>query len=394
MSADKTFPEGWRMVRFGDVVSNVNENTRDPRSLGLDRVVGLDHLDPESLPLRRWDLLDEMPDGTSFTRTFKAGQVLFGKRRAYQRKVAVPDFSGICSGDILVFESSTEVLLQAFLPYIVQSAGFFDHALGTSAGSLSPRTKWQELAKYEFALPPIDEQERIVEVLQATSASTERLENVCAMAWGLMEAVGGAFVPRRQEDASGVLSDLCEVQVGFAFPSNEYSPTGVRLLRCSNVGVRSTNWDPGATKYWPQERREEFHEYELGERDVVIAMDRPFVGEGFKIARITREDLPALLLQRVGRLVPKAGVSSDDLWAVITSPAVRSHLERKQKGTDLPHISKFDIEAVPITRGSLNDPNLVAQFREAEKVMALSAANYEKTKRLESALIQVLLNVR
>ena len=123
-------------------------------------------------------------------------------------------------------------------------------------------------------------------------------------------------------------------------------------------------------------------------------MDRPFVGEGFKIARITREDLPALLLQRVGRLVPKAGVSSDDLWAVITSPAVRSHLERKQKGTDLPHISKFDIEAVPITRGSLNDPNLVAQFREAEKVMALSAANYEKTKRLESALIQVLLNVR
>ena len=165
MSADKTFPEGWRMVRFGDVVSNVNENTRDPRSLGLDRVVGLDHLDPESLPLRRWDLLDEMPDGTSFTRTFKAGQVLFGKRRAYQRKVAVTDFGGICSGDILVFESATTDLSQEFLPYVVQSDGFFDHALGTSAGSLSPRTKWQELAKYEFALPPIDEQERIVQAL-------------------------------------------------------------------------------------------------------------------------------------------------------------------------------------------------------------------------------------
>ena len=182
MSTHSTLPEGWRMVRFGDVVSNVNENTRDPRSLGLDRVVGLDHLDPESLPLRRWDLLEEMPDGTSFTRTFKAGQVLFGKRRAYQRKVAVPDFGGICSGDILVFESSTEDLLQAFLPYIVQSAGFFDHALGTSAGSLSPRTKWQELAKYEFALPPIDEQERLVEVLGAAEKVLERCRSAHSIA--------------------------------------------------------------------------------------------------------------------------------------------------------------------------------------------------------------------
>lgn len=164
-------PDGWRLVRFGDVVTNVKATTKDAAAAGLERVVGLDHIDPESMPLRRWDLLDDLPDGTSFTRTFKAGQVLFGKRRAYQRKVAVPDFDGICSGDILVFEPSTAELLSRFLPYVVESEGFFDHALGTSAGSLSPRTKWQEIAKYEFGLPPADEQARMAEVL----AGSERL---------------------------------------------------------------------------------------------------------------------------------------------------------------------------------------------------------------------------
>lgn len=166
MTGPSTSLGGWQVVRFGDVVRCINRTTRDPAADGLDRIVGLDHMDPRSLPLRRWDQLDDLPDGTSFTRTFKAGQVLFGKRRAYQRKVSVPDFDGVCSGDILVFEVSNGAMLPEFLPYVVQSDEFFEHALDTSAGSLSPRTKWQELAKYEFAIPPLHVQERVIQLLK------------------------------------------------------------------------------------------------------------------------------------------------------------------------------------------------------------------------------------
>lgn len=187
MTADQLKP-GWRRVRFGDVVRDVKNTTRNPEADGFRRVVGLDHLDPESLPLRRWDDLADLPDGTSFTRTFRAGQVLFGKRRAYQRKVAVPDFDGICSSDILVFEPSSPDLLPDFLPYLVQSDGFFDHALGTSAGSLSPRTKWQELAKYEFALPPLDEQQRLAEILAASHVCIDGARVVAERAEGLRRA--------------------------------------------------------------------------------------------------------------------------------------------------------------------------------------------------------------
>lgn len=170
-AASSLAKDGWRTVRFGNVVRNVDVSEKDPLSKGLSRVVGLEHIEPGSLHIREWG---DIAEGTSFARTFRAGKVLFGKRRAYQRKVAYAEFDGICSGDILVFEAVSEELLPELLPFIVQSEPFFDHALQTSAGSLSPRTKWAELAKYEFALPPKDEQRRIAEILWAADDLRQR----------------------------------------------------------------------------------------------------------------------------------------------------------------------------------------------------------------------------
>ena len=159
------------MVKFGEVVKNANLVEREPEANGIERIVGLEHIDPENLHIRRWN---SVADGTSFTRKFVPGQTLFGKRRAYQRKVAYAEFEGICSGDILTFEPKDEkVLLHELLPFICQSEAFFDHALGTSAGSLSPRTSWKALKDFEFPLPPLDEQKRIAEILWAADEAME-----------------------------------------------------------------------------------------------------------------------------------------------------------------------------------------------------------------------------
>jgi type I restriction enzyme, S subunit len=163
---------GWPTVKFGDVVRNLRETSQDPLADGFDRYVGVANLEPENLHLRTWGSIAE--DGTSFTRVFRVGQVLFSKRRSYQGKAALADFDGICSGDLLVFEAIEEYLLPGLLPFIVQSDGFFAHALSTSAGSLSPRTKWKDLAAYEFALPPLDEQHRIAEILWSADEAVQR----------------------------------------------------------------------------------------------------------------------------------------------------------------------------------------------------------------------------
>lgn len=107
-----------------------------------------------------------MADGTTFTRRCRPGQVLFGKRRAYQRKVAVAEFEAVVSGDIYVLApKDTRRLLPELLPFLCLSERFFQHAVGTSAGSLSPRTNWSSLASFEFDLPPLDQQRRIAEIL-------------------------------------------------------------------------------------------------------------------------------------------------------------------------------------------------------------------------------------
>lgn len=165
---------GWTRVAFGDVVQLSKTRSSDPETDGYERYVGLDHLDPGDLKIRRWG---DIADGTTFTSVFRPGQVLFGKRRAYQRKVAVTDFSGVCSGDIYVLEPKSKRLLTELLPFICQSEAFFEHAIGTSAGSLSPRTNWESLATYEFALPPLEEQQRMVASLSAAESYIEALQD-------------------------------------------------------------------------------------------------------------------------------------------------------------------------------------------------------------------------
>ena len=203
--AEVAAKKGWTQVAFGDVVQLSKERSRDPEGDGLERYVGLEHLGPSDLKIRRWG---NVVDGTTFTTVFRPGQVLFGKRRAYQRKVAVAEFSGVCSGDIYVLEPKNEHLLPELLPFMCQTDGFFEHAIRTSAGSLSPRTNWKSLATFEFALPPIEEQRRIVEALvaldreidflRATSAHLETIEMAvvaeCLQLEGAVETtVGAAF---------------------------------------------------------------------------------------------------------------------------------------------------------------------------------------------------------
>lgn len=174
----------WPRVKFGDVVQLSKARSSNPLADGYDRYVGLEHIEPEDLRIRRWG---NVADGVTFTSIFKPGQVLFGKRRAYQRKVAVAEFSGVCSGDIYVLESKDpHTLLPALLPFICQTESFFQHAVGTSAGSLSPRTNWSSLAGFEFSLPPVEEQRGIVDLLLVSAQlkdSYKRLEIQCKLTY-------------------------------------------------------------------------------------------------------------------------------------------------------------------------------------------------------------------
>lgn len=139
----------------------------------VERFVGLEWIEADNFQLQGFGLV---ANGTTFTKRFAKGDVLFGKRRAYLKKVAVADFDGICSGDILVIRAKAKKMLQGLLPYYISSDAFIQHAVSTSAGSLSPRTKWKDLVELEVSIPDINTQSTILEVLQQLDKTVNHLK--------------------------------------------------------------------------------------------------------------------------------------------------------------------------------------------------------------------------
>jgi type I restriction enzyme S subunit len=167
LKIDKT---NWKPVKFGDTVAEPKEICKDIITEGIEHVVGLEHIDTGDLHLRKSATIEE---STTFSKKFRKGDVLFGRRRAYLKKAAQADFDGICSGDITVFRVKKE-LSSALLPFIVNNDKFFDYAVKHSAGGLSPRVKFKDLANYEFLLPPKAEQGRLAELLWAMDDVIEK----------------------------------------------------------------------------------------------------------------------------------------------------------------------------------------------------------------------------
>lgn len=159
-------------VRLGDVAREVRKRTLESSDLPT---VGLEHLDPGEVELTRWDEGVE----TTFTKGFEKGQVLFGRRRAYLHKAVVAPFDGVCSGDITVIAAG-DGLSPRLLPFIIQNDALFKHAVEKSAGSLSPRVKWQGLAEFEIELPGIQAQEGLADVLWAAQETRKRYKRLLA----------------------------------------------------------------------------------------------------------------------------------------------------------------------------------------------------------------------
>jgi len=152
----------WQRVRFEEICRNVSTRINDPKNSGYDKYVGLEHLDTLESKIMRWGSTQDIESSMT---SFKSGQILFGRRNWYLRRVAVSDFDGICSADIYVLEPIKGKIIPEFLPIFMHSEKFFQKNMMYSTGSMSTRVKWSNLAKLEFEIPSIEEQKSIVSTI-------------------------------------------------------------------------------------------------------------------------------------------------------------------------------------------------------------------------------------
>ena len=154
-------------VKFGDFVKDVKINI-DRLNNPYEYYVAGDHMDSEDLTIHRKGCFTTDDVGPAFIRVFKPGQILYGSRRTYLKKIAVADFEGVCANTTFVFETKDpHAFEQRLLPFIMLSKDFTTWSIAKSKGSTNPYVLFSDLADFEFELPPLEEQKVLVDKLWA-----------------------------------------------------------------------------------------------------------------------------------------------------------------------------------------------------------------------------------
>lgn len=384
---NKSLKPGWHQVKFGDVVQLAKARSQDPLADGIERYVGLEHLEPGDLRIRSWG---NVADGVTFTSVFQPGQVLFGKRRAYQRKVAVADFSGVCSGDIYVLETKdSKVLLPELLPFICQTDAFFDHAVGTSAGSLSPRTNWTSLADFEFALPPPNEQANLLERLASAQAAVDQLSNVIGSLDVLIKSFRENHFGALPPEAFGHLDcAVKESAYGPRFSASLYSDSAkVKTIRTTDMpdfGVLNHATAPPASV--PEAMGKE---HRLLPGDFLISRTGFTSGRAATFHSPSAEDgftyIPAAFIVRLRLRTEK--LLSAYLVEYIQSKEGWSSIRRIQRGTQQLNISASALVAQRVPMPSPSEQEaFLTEMRSLVEARAMSVQRLESMRELLVAL--------
>jgi type I restriction enzyme S subunit len=214
---------------------------------------------------------------------------------------------------------------------------------------LGTGTTFKELAagklkEIPIPLPPLAEQQRIVAILDeafadiatARANAVKNLENARALFESHLEAV---FSNRGEGWVEKLLEEEVEFSAGYAFKSVNYvtEHIGIRLLRGDNIMQGMFRWDDAV--YWPQDESLLFQRFNLAENDIVLAMDRPLVTAGLKIACVSKQDVPCLQVQRTARLRTSINLQWRYLFHLLRSKSFVDYLLEGQTGLGVPHIS-------------------------------------------------------
>ena len=219
-------------VKFGDVVKDVKINI-DRLNNPYEYYVAGDHMDSEDLTIHRKGCFTTDDVGPAFIRVFKPGQILYGSRRTYLKKIAVADFEGVCANTTFVFETKDpHAFEQRLLPFIMLSKDFTTWSIAKSKGSTNPYVLFSDLADFEFELPPLEEQKVLVDKLWAAYRLKEAYKKLLV---ATDEMVKSQFIEMFENVESYCkLEDLVSDTFPGEWGSEPISENAIKVIRTTN----------------------------------------------------------------------------------------------------------------------------------------------------------------
>lgn len=377
--------KGWQRLPFGAFADSINDRV-EPADAAEEIYVGLDDLDSGSLHVRRWGKGSDVI-GTKLR--FRKGDIIFGRRRAYQRKLAVAEVDGICSAHAMVVRAKPGVVLPEFLPFLMMSDRFMNRAVEISVGSLSPTINWTTLKLEQFDLPPLGQQRRIAEILWAVD------EVVCE--WRKTEAATNAYaqnmaddVFRKQEREHHELATLaCEtITVGIVVkPASYYTDakSGVPTLRSLNVFPH--RYDLSELVYLSQAGNDKYKKSQLRKGDVIVVRTgRP--GE----AAVVTDEIAGMNLIDLILVRPKPHLLPEYLVSFLNSAFGRRKITKGSAGTAQQHFNVGEFERLELPVPKLEaQTKAIKQFQELQQSCAACKTHAASVVALQKHLLEEML---
>lgn len=321
---------------FDKIAINSTQKVK-PLESDKEHYIGLEHIDPECLYITRWGA-DAAPIGEKLV--MKKGDILFGKRRAYQRKVGIAPFDGIFSAHGLVLRPKEDVIIKVFFPFFISSDQFLDRAVQISVGGLSPTVNWSDLARQEFELPSIEEQKVLADKLWAAYKVKESYRQLLSTTNEMLKA---KFQEIQNDAYEEKLCKFIEIIRGVS-----YKPTDIRneqddnssiILRANNIANGAINFDD--IVYVDSDRVKTAQL--LKKDDVLMCASSGSQEHVGKVALIDRnyKDVSFgafCMVVRAKEIEPKY------LLSLLMSKAFRTHIEMMCNGTNILNVRRDYVE--------------------------------------------------
>ena len=272
--------------RFTEIAINSTEKKK-PTEADKETYIGLEHLDSGTLTVSRWGS-EVAPIGEKLL--MKKGDVLFGKRRAYQKKVGIAPFDGIFSAHGMVLRPREEVITKEYFPLFISSDYFLNEAIRISVGSLSPTVNWKDLKDLTFNIPTIEEQRRITPLVWAAIKAKNAYKTLIQRTDDLVKSQFIEMFGDQKTNPYGfeemTLDKACTFFSGTGFP-NDYQGNSSGDYPFYKVGDISRNVQEGnvflvsCDNYISNETAAKLKGTILPERTVVFAK----IGEALRLNR-------------------------------------------------------------------------------------------------------------
>lgn len=329
--------------KFADLVYNITEK-RIPVAGDEVFYIGLEHLDSGKLKVTRWGSKVAIK-GEKLV--MKKGDILFGRRNTYLRRVAIAPHDGIFSAHGMIFRPKKEAINEDFFPFFIASDYFMDEAIRISVGSLSPTVNWGELKELEFEIPSIEKQKELAKILVAANQTKENYEELLLKT---DELVKSQFIEMfglldNTKYPVVTLNDICD----FIKDGTHQTPTytddkdsGFKFLSSKDITSGYIDWKN--IKYIPEYLHKELYARISPQKDDILLAKNGTTG----IGAIVDTDEVFDIYVSLALLRFKPGNNIKYIWTAINMPSTKNQFDASLKGVGVPNLHLSEIRKTRI----------------------------------------------